>query len=396
MKDVEAEAVHDMRCSAMVLHEAAAQLAEFHGSLPPEGIEHLVEILTRRSDMLVRLLEDLTTSHLAERGDVDLALQAVSLAELCSEVSRERRTGSGATVTVQIPADAVVVADPLRANQVVDNLVSNALRYGGPHVHVSAQRRGRVVELVVADDGHGIPDELQESLFEAYAHGSASHSLGGSGLGLAIVRELCDAMDGSIAYDRSGPGARFVVTLPALPTATTEGCEELRVPGHDALLWSTEAEFARRLAAYVADGITRGEAVLVATTPAHRALLEVGLEALGLDPARLAASGQYVPADAEVLRRELSVDGHVSREAFTRLLGPVIDRVERRWQKFRVYGDIVDLFWRADQGDLALELEGCWSALLARRAFPLLCGYQLTTRRDHAPIEACHDHTAAA
>ena len=396
MKDVEAEAIHDMRCSAMVLHEAAAQLAEFHGSLPPEDVEHLVEILTRRSDMLVRLLEDLTTSHLAERGDVDLALQAVSLAQLCSAVSRERPTGGDASATVQIPADAVVIADPLRANQVVDNLVSNALRYGGPHVHVSAQRRGHVVDLVVADDGPGIPEELQERLFEAYAHGSASHSLGGSGLGLAIVRELCDAMDGSISYDGSGPGARFVVTLPAVPTVACERSEELRVPGHDALLWRSEDAFGRRLAAYVADGITRGEAVLVATTPAHRALLEARLVGMGLDPVRLEAGGQYLILDSESLRRELDVDGHVSREAFARLVGQVIDGLERRWLKFRVYGDIVDLFWRADQEERSLELEGCWSALLARRAFPLLCGYQLTAGRDHTPLVNCHNHTAAA
>lgn len=396
MKDVEAEAIHDMRCSAMVLHEAASQLEEFHGTLPPEGIEHLVEILTRRSEMLVRLLEDLTTSHLAERGDVDLALQPVSLARLCSELSRERRPGSDASVTVQIPDDAVVVADPLRTNQVVDNLVSNALRYGGPNVTVSAQRCGQVVELVVADDGPGIPEDLRESLFEAYAHGVASHSLGGSGLGLAIVRELCDAMRGSIAYDGSGPGARFVVTLPALPLASTAVAEERVAPGHDALLWRTEDDFARQLTAYVASGITRGEAVLVATTSTHRALLEAGLDALGLDPARLEANGQYVPVDSARMRHELSAGGHVSREHFTRLVGPVVEGLERHWQHFRVYGDIVDLFWRDREDHQALELEGCWSTLLARRAFPLLCGYQLTTGRDHTPIVACHDHTAAA
>lgn len=395
MKDLEAETIHDMRCSAMVLREAASQLGEFHGTLPPEGVEHLVEILTRRSEMLVRLLEDLTTSHLAERGDVDLALQAVSLARLCSELSRERRTGSDASVSVQIPEDAVVVADPLRVNQVVDNLVSNALRYGGPNVHVSAVRRGHVIELVVADDGPGVPEELRESLFEAYAHGIASHSLGGSGLGLAIVRELCDAMRGAIAYDGSGPGARFVVTLPALPVVTPRA-DELSAPGHDALLWRDEDDFARRLTTYVASGITRGEAVLVATTSAHRALLEAGLDALGLDPILLEASGQYVPVDAARLRRELCADGHVSREHFTRLVGPVVDGLERHWQHFRAYGDIVDLFWRDGEEHEALELESCWSALVSRRPFPLLCGYQLTTGRAPAAIVDCHDHTAAA
>jgi hypothetical protein len=279
---------------------------------------------------------------------------------------------------------------------VVDNLVSNALRYGGPHVHVSAERRGDVVDLVVADDGRGIPEALRESLFEAYAHGSASHSLGGSGLGLAIVRELCDAMDGSITYDGSGPGARFVVTLPAVPTVSTGRSEHGRVPGHDALLWRTEDDFGHRLAVYAADGIMRGEAVLVATTSAHRALLEKGLEALGLDAARLEARGQYIPVDAEALSRELAVDGRVCGETFTRLVGTAIDGLERRWQKFRVYGDIVDVYWRDHEEGLALDLERCWSALLSRQAFPLLCGYQLTTGRDHAPIVDCHDHTAAA
>src|SRR5687768_16573930 len=99
-------------------------------------------MLARRSDMLVRLLGDLSTAHLAERGELDLSLQPVSLKDVCRELLEERQPALGGRITADVAADAVVVADPLRITQVLDNLVTNALRYGGPNVHVAAAREG--------------------------------------------------------------------------------------------------------------------------------------------------------------------------------------------------------------------------------------------------------------
>ena len=202
MRDVDAQLIHDMQNTATVLREAAWQLHRNRDTLPEGAVAHLTEMMDRRSEMLVRLLRDLSTAHLAERGELALALQAVSLPAISRDLIEERQPVLGSSrITVDVADDALVVADPTRMTQVLDNLVTNALRYGGPHVEVRAVREGAHVVLTVTDDGDGIPDDLRDSLFDAYVHGTSSHSLGGSGLGLLIVRQLCEAMSGTIEYD---------------------------------------------------------------------------------------------------------------------------------------------------------------------------------------------------
>ena len=90
MKDVDAELIHDMQNTATVLHEAASQLHENRTTLPPGVVAHLAEMMVRRSDMLVRLLSDLSTSHLAERDELDICLERVALPDICQELLTER------------------------------------------------------------------------------------------------------------------------------------------------------------------------------------------------------------------------------------------------------------------------------------------------------------------
>jgi two-component sensor histidine kinase len=395
VRDVEAQVVHDMQNTAMVLREAAAQLHDNRETLPPGVIAHLTEMLTRRSDMLVRLLGDLSTAHLAERGELDLSLQRVSLPDICRELLDERQPAVGdARITIDIADDAIVVADPMRITQVLDNLVTNALRYGGPNVEVSAVREGAHVRLTVTDDGPGVPDDLVVSLFDAYAHGATSHGLGGSGLGLMIVRQLCEAMSGTIAYDDTDR-TRFTATFPALPVPTRQLDPDV-ASGHSVAFWHTDENLAESLTAYVANGLAAGEAVLVAATPAHHQLLENGLERIGIDPAAAQASGQYLPLDADALHTHLPRFRHIDHERFDSIIGEAVQRVSRRWLGFRVFGEIVDLYWRSDQDQLALELEACWNDLRARMAFPLLCAYELAPGESAGVICDCHDAVVSA
>jgi hypothetical protein len=395
MKDVDAELIHDMQNTATVLHEAAAQLHENRTSLPPGVVAHLAEMMVRRSDMLVRLLGDLSTSHLAERNELDLSLERVSLPEICRELLAERGPGVGAQITLDVADDAVVVADPIRITQVLDNLVTNAIRYGGSNVHVSAARAGSSVQLTVSDDGIGVPDELVDTLFDAYVHGTASHGLGGSGLGLLIVRQLCEAMNGTIAYDGS-QGTRFTATFPALPVPSAEIGADVADAGHSVAFWHTEERLAESLLAYVANGLAEGEAVLVAATPAHLRLLEEGLGTIGIDHVAATATGQLVPLDAHALHEELPGFHHIDHERFDALIGRTIEQVSARWRSFRVFGEIVDLYWRRSEANLAIELESCWNELRADHPFPLLCGYELDPGESSAPICACHDTVLAA
>jgi two-component sensor histidine kinase len=396
MRGVEAQLIHEMQNTAMVLREASAQLHESRGTLPPEVVDHLTEMVARRSAMLVRLLSDLSTSNLAERGDLDMSLQRVSLSDLCHELLPARQPAGRAPITLDVADDAVVVADPMRLTQVLDNLVTNAQRYGGPNVHVSARRDGATIRLSVSDDGPGVAPDLVATLFDAYVHGASSHSLGGSGLGLLIVRQLCDAMNGTIEYDGS-QGARFTATLPALPTASAQlGADTAGSTSHSVAFWLAEDDLTEALVAYVAHGLTKGEAVLVSVTPTHQRLLEAALSANGVDHAAAKAAGQYVVVDAEALHNDLPRFRHIDRDRFESLIGRQVEQLRRRWRSLRVFGEIVDLYWRNGDDHLALELEACWTDLRARAPFPLLCSYELAPGQRADAICDCHDLVVSA
>jgi hypothetical protein len=395
MKDAEAQLIHDMQNTAMVLREAAGQLHEKHDVLPAATVAHLTAMLARRSDMLVQLLGDLSTSHLAGRGELDLSLQAVALSDVCRDLVEDRQPDVGARITLDMAPDATAVADPMRVTQVVDNLLTNALRYGGPDVRVSTARRGNSVTLSVSDDGEGVSAEMADSMFDAYTHGSASHGFGGSGLGLRIVRQLCEAMHGTIEYD-AGDRATFTATFPAVPLASGPLGPDSAVSGHNVAFASSAAELPEPLVDYVAHGLTNGEAVMVTATAEHHTLLESRLTAIGLDPAAVLATGQYVRLDAGALQLDLPRRRHIDHERFDSLVGDAVRELGRRWRRFRVFGEIVDLYWRDDDHQLALELEGRWNELRKHLAFPLLCGYTLGDGEDAAPIRDCHDEIATA
>jgi two-component sensor histidine kinase len=395
VRDVEAQLIHDMQNTATVLREAASQLHRNRETLPPGVVAHLVEMMDRRTEMLVRLLGDLSTSHLADRGELELSLQRVSLPDVCRNLVEDRQPEVGSShITVDVAADALVVADPTRITQVLDNLVTNALRYGGPDVRIRAVREGAHVLLTVSDDGPGIPDDLLDTLFDAYVHGRTSHALGGSGLGLLIVRQLCEAMSGTIEYDDS-ERTTFTATFPALPVATVELDPDV-ASGHSVAFWHVDEDLAESLLAYVANGLVAGEAVVVAATPAHHEILEERLFALGIDAAAAHASGQYLPLDADALHSHLPRLHHIDRERFDAIIGEAIERVSGHWRAFRVFGEIVDLYWRSDRDHLALELEGCWNELRRRQPFPLLCAYELAPGQSAGAICDCHDAVVPA
>lgn len=394
MEDVEAELIHEMKNTATVLQQAASQLREDRDSMSPEMVSHMFEMLTRRSDMLVRLLEDLSTAHLATRGELAVSLQAVSLTEVCHGLVTERESAVAERLTIEVGENTSVIADPLRLSQVLDNLVTNALRYGGPSVHLRAEQDGSNVRLSVSDDGAGVPAELMPHLFEAYARGPMSSGFGGSGLGLLITRQLCAAMGGSVEYDNTD-GARFTVTLPALPVASPTLRSHRVPPGHSVAFWTAPDDLVKRLIPYVTDGLAAGEAVVVAATLAHHRLLRTGLIESGLDPDATAASGQLIIFDADELHRELAQTDHIDRERFDELISAKVEAASRRWQGFRVYGEIVDLYWRRGDFHLSLELEACWNDLRTRVSFPLLCGYRLTPDADMGRIFGCHDALVA-
>jgi two-component system sensor histidine kinase BaeS len=214
---------------ADVSHELRTPLAVLRGELEAmiDGVHpideaHLTEAVDQIA-MLTKLVEDLRTLALAEAGALALQKEPTDLAVLANEAasSFEVLAGTaGVRLTVRMPVDMPLVdLDPLRIQQVIGNLVANALRYAprGSRVEIVGEARPRAVAVSVTDNGPGIAPDLLPHLFERFAKAEDSR---GSGLGLAIARRLVEAHGGSIRAECPPDGGTTVVfELPILSGA---------------------------------------------------------------------------------------------------------------------------------------------------------------------------------
>jgi signal transduction histidine kinase len=118
-----------------------------------------------------------------------------------------------------VAEEATVAVDRMRQRQVLRNLISNARKYGGADIRLTGQIVDDMYEWVVADNGKGIPDEIQDRLFQRFVHrGSLVTAPGGVGIGLSIVRALVEGMGGTIGYTREYGWTQFRVCVPLAET----------------------------------------------------------------------------------------------------------------------------------------------------------------------------------
>ncbi len=219
---------------ADIAHELRTPLSLMQGNLEAilDGMYEInmenVASVHEETLVLTRLVNDLRDLSLAEAGQLPLEQDRVDLADLAARAAesfRSQASEQGITLVVDLPAGLPPVrGDAQRLNQVLINLLSNALRHtpGGGRVVVSAgQDSGGMdghLRISVADTGQGIPAEDLPFVFERFyrADKSRVRASGGSGLGLAIARQIVQAHGGRIwAESRPGVGSTFFFTLPA-------------------------------------------------------------------------------------------------------------------------------------------------------------------------------------
>jgi two-component system sensor kinase len=211
---------------AMVSHELKSPLTSILGycsmmlrrwdTVSEEQKLSFIEIINQQGQRLSRLVHDLLEMSRIESGYLETHLQPVRLRELIELTIGTYHTPIDG-ITIDVGVDVVVLADPDHLQRVLINLLDNAQKYGAPPVVVSAQRRPTRIELTVADQGPGVPDEFRERLFEKFAQASVgpTRRASGTGLGLSIVRGLARAMGGEVSYVPNTPsGSRFVIDLP--------------------------------------------------------------------------------------------------------------------------------------------------------------------------------------
>ena len=197
--------VHEVRSPVAALRA----IAETYRSIPAGTSERrrLVELAVAACRGIERLVGDVTV--------FSVRLEPLDSGRLIEEAAAAAVLVGG-NVRVEVDAGLPRLrADPLRLRQALDNLVSNALRYGGTsrEVVIRAQPGRSSVLLSVADRGPGIPLDEQERIFEAGARLDSRHP--GSGLGLAVARAIAEAHGGTLTIDSiPGEGATFVIALP--------------------------------------------------------------------------------------------------------------------------------------------------------------------------------------
>ncbi|HET9441516.1 MAG TPA: ATP-binding protein [Longimicrobiales bacterium] len=196
--------------------------AGVHGELNPAQRDTLVRV-RRSSKLLLALINDVLNIARIEAGQLIYEVRAVSVRDLLSDVEalmtpQYKQAGIG--LIFDPPPEHEVQADPERAQQILLNLLGNALKFTptGGRVRVSSYSDPRFVYLVVEDSGRGIPPEKHEVIFDPFVQidrHRTEESVQGVGLGLSISRQLARGMHGDITIDSPpGQGATFTVSLP--------------------------------------------------------------------------------------------------------------------------------------------------------------------------------------
>jgi signal transduction histidine kinase len=191
------------------------------GALTNEQREFL-SIVDRNADRLLHVVGDLLFVAQVKAGGIALEAGPTDVEEVvrqAAEAARPAATEKGIELELDVDGIGELTADRARLAQVLDNLISNAIKFtpSGGRVAVRSSRDGDVAILEVSDTGMGISEEDQEKLFQRFfrADSATDQAIQGTGLGLAIVKAIVEAHDGAISVvSASGKGTTFRVELP--------------------------------------------------------------------------------------------------------------------------------------------------------------------------------------
>lgn len=183
-----------------------------------ETTRHQLDVVLKSSDRMLGLVTDLLEASRATSAELKLMMAPLDLAEIARDaVEAARPMGSDIDLHCEVDGEAPMIGDAFRLRQVVDNLVSNAIKYNRPKgsATVRIAGDGDCLELTVADTGRGLSADEVAALFGRYYRAPSAHDVGGTGLGLNISREIVRGHGGDITVQsEQGAGSTFTVRLP--------------------------------------------------------------------------------------------------------------------------------------------------------------------------------------
>jgi signal transduction histidine kinase len=221
----------------LVSHELRTPLTSIHGYLeliqdPKTGElnadqQHFIDVIDRNSLRLLQLVGDLLLVAQSDAGELVLANEDVPISTLvteCVESALPAAVRSNIALALDVEPELTVSGDPVRLAQVLDNLVSNAIKFtpAGGRVDVGLTQTEDVVRLEVRDTGIGISETEQANLFTRFyrTRQATEQAIQGTGLGLTIAKAIIEAHNGTITVESTpGKGTTMAVELVAIPAA---------------------------------------------------------------------------------------------------------------------------------------------------------------------------------
>jgi signal transduction histidine kinase len=205
-----ANASHELRTPAAAVYGAVTTIVERRHELSEQMRETLLLMAHEQAARLRGLLDQLLDLSRLDAQAISVKPKPLvlrsTLSQIASDALPEKRP-----LTLEVPDDLAVVADPIVLDRVVSNLLANAARYGEPPIVLTAEQQDRHLRIWVEDRGPGVPEPLVPRLFERFERGQDT---GGSGLGLAIARAYARAHGGDLVYSPRERGARFELIVP--------------------------------------------------------------------------------------------------------------------------------------------------------------------------------------
>ena len=223
---------HELRTPLTNIRSYTETLLDAAGDIPIDTEKQFLGVISSESERMARIVTDLLTLSKLDYGRMELRMTRFSLADMLHNVANAMKLtaeDSGHELAVDTPDDLPkIVGDRERIEQVVVNILSNAVKYtpSGGHIRLSARElSGNRVRITVEDDGVGIPAADVPRLFERFyrVDKARSRAAGGTGLGLAIAKEIVEQHEGKIALaSEYGKGTTVTITLPTDLTPNSE------------------------------------------------------------------------------------------------------------------------------------------------------------------------------
>jgi signal transduction histidine kinase len=218
---------HEIRTPLTAIVGLSEEIVASRTSLGGEELDELNGIIAVQSRELAELVEDLLVASRAEFGNLSIKPQLMNLRVEVENVVRGITESHPSGKVIEIAGDPVTAwADPLRCRQIIRNLLTNAIRYGGDRIVVLTRESGDTAQVFVADDGRGVSAGEAELIFERYYRSDQSPTQPGSvGIGLAVSRQLAEMMAGTLRYVGTDGESRFELSLPVVDPIGDAGSE---------------------------------------------------------------------------------------------------------------------------------------------------------------------------